>query len=302
MKLDSVFSIMKKLLIIGIDSFTGQHLKSYLTSNGYEVYGTAYSESNSKVYKCDITKKDEIKSVIQNILPEYIINLAAISFVATEDKEVFYKVNVIAVEIILESIIEIENYQPKKVILVSSATVYGNQESNILDESMTPNPVNHYGISKLAMEQIAKNYFDKLDIIITRPFNYTGVGQADHFLIPKIVSHYKNNKSEIELGNTEVFREFNDISFVCEVYKRFLESGIKSEVVNIASDRLIALKEVIEYMNEIACYAIKVKINPKFVRQNEIIRLSGSTDKLYSLIGNMEQKEFKNTLKDMYND
>jgi nucleoside-diphosphate-sugar epimerase len=82
---------MKKLLIIGIDSFTGQHLKSYLTSNGYEVYGTAYSESNSKVYKCDITKKDEIKSVIQNILPEYIINLAAISFVATEDKEVFYK-------------------------------------------------------------------------------------------------------------------------------------------------------------------------------------------------------------------
>ena len=67
-------------------------------------------------------------------------------------------------------------------------------------------------------------------------------------------------------------------------------------------DNFIALKDVITQMNEISGYEINIKINPLFVRENEIIRLSGSTDKLYSLIGNMEQKEFKNTLKDMYND
>ncbi len=293
---------MKKLLIIGIDSFTGQHLKSYMASNGYDIYGTSFCKNNGQVYKCDITKKDEIRTVIQNIRPKYIINLAAISFVATEDKEIFYKVNVIAVENILESILEIENYTPKKVILVSSATVYGNQDSNILDESMTPNPVSHYGISKSAMEQIAKNYFDKLDIIITRPFNYTGIGQADHFLIPKIVSCYKEKKLEIELGNLEVFREFNDIEFVCEVYQKLLESDKSSQIVNIASNRLIALNEVIAIMNIIAGYEIKIKVNQKFVRENEIIRLSGSSKKLFHLIGTVDQKEFKETLEGMYND
>lgn len=293
---------MKKVLIIGIDSFTGQYLQSYLTKSKFDVYGTAYNLNSSKVYKCDITIKDEIKNIIKKLKPEYIINLAAISFVGNEQKELFYKVNVLAVENILDSIVEIENYKPEKVILVSSATVYGNQNENLLDESMCPNPVNHYGISKLAMEQLAKTYFDKLNIIITRPFNYTGVGQAEHFLIPKIVKHFKEKRKEIELGNIEVFREFNDIEFVCEIYRKLLESNTANNIVNIASNRVIALKDVITHMGKISGYEINIKINPLFVRENEIIRLSGSTDKLYSLIGNMEQKEFKNTLKDMYND
>ena len=291
------------VLIIGIDSFTGKHLKLYLEKYDFFVYGTTISSSEvDTIFQCDITKKDEIKIVLHNVRPEYIFNLAAISFVGNENKELFYKVNVITVENILESILEIEEYKPKKTILVSSATIYGNQDSNLLNESMTPNPVNHYGVSKLAMEQIAKTFFDKLDVVITRPFNYTGVGQAENFLIPKIVSHYKDEKESIELGNMEVFREFNDIEYVCEVYKKLLELDIKSVIVNIASNRTIALTDVIKNMNEIAGYEINIKINPAFVRENEIVKLSGSPDKLFDLVGEIKQKDFIDTLKDMYND
>ena len=291
------------ILIIGIDSFTGKYLKSYLEKYDFKVYGTSITTTkDDNIFQCDITKKDEIKKVLDKIRPEYIVNLAAISFVGSENKELFYKVNVIAVENILESILEIEDYHPKKTILVSSATVYGNQESNVLDETMTPNPVNHYGISKLAMEQIAKTFFCKLDIVITRPFNYTGIGQAENFLIPKIVSHYKNKQEFIELGNIDVFREFNDIEFVCEVYKKLLELDVKSEIVNIASNRTIALKDVIEDMNKIADYEIEIRVNPAFVRENEIVRLSGSPEKLFGLVGEITQKDFIDTLKDMYND
>lgn len=291
------------ILIIGIDSFTGNHLKSYLEKYDFIVYGTTINPSKvDTIFKCDITKKDEIKKVLDSVRPKYVVNLAAISFVGTQNKELFYKVNVIAVENILESILEIKDYKPKKTILVSSATVYGNQDSNLLDESMTPNPVNHYGISKLAMEQIVKTFFNKIDIIITRPFNYTGVGQAENFLIPKIVSHYKDKKEYIELGNIDVFREFNDVNYVCEAYKRLLECNVKSEIVNIASNRLISLKDVIKYMDKIAGYAINVKINPKFVRENEIIRLSGSPDKLFKIVGKITQKDFIDTLKEIYND
>lgn len=298
MRLDSV---SKKVLIIGIESFTGKHLARHLQLNDYDVFGTSFFESDdAQIFQCDITDKSNIAEILKIVRPEYIINLAGISFVGNATKELFYTVNVLAVENILESILEIENYEPKKIILVSSATVYGNQESSILDESMAPNPINHYGISKLAMEQIAKTYFDKLNIIITRPFNYTGLGQESHFLIPKIVSHFKEGKREIELGNTEVFREFNDVEYVCEIYTKLLESDTKSEIVNICSNRVIALKEVINQMEMIAKYEIKVKVNPLFVRANEIQMLSGSTTKLFSLIDNVFQKEFRMTLQDMY--
>lgn len=298
MRLDSV---SKKVLIIGIESFTGKHLENFLTSCGFEVSGTSFLRTaKSNAFQCDITDKTSIKNVIEKVLPNTIINLAGISFVGNAQKELFYSVNVLAVENILEAILEIDNYTPNKVMLVSSATVYGNQESPILDESMAPNPINHYGISKLAMEQIAKTYFDKLNIIVTRPFNYTGRGQEAHFLIPKIVSHYKAHKIEIELGNIDVYREFNDVSYVCEIYKRLLDSEIKSEIVNVCSNRVIALKKVIEQMDEVAGYKIMIKINPAFVRENEIVSLSGSTDKLFALVGEVNQKDFKQTLKDMY--
>lgn len=295
--------VSKKVLIIGIESFTGKHLSKYLLNNGFDIYGTSLHNINSDyIYQCDISDKSSIKNIIEKIKPDYIMNLAGISFVGNSKRELFYRINVLAVENILEACLEISNYSPSKIILASSATIYGNQNSDILDESMNPNPVNHYGISKLAMEQLAKTYFDKLNIIITRPFNYTGVGQEEHFLIPKIVFHFKDNKKEIELGNMDVYREFNDVEYVCEIYTRLLLSDINSEIVNICSNRVIALKKVIEMMNEIAGYQIQIRVNPKFVRENEIVSLSGSVDNLYSLIGEVEQIEFDRTLEKMYKD
>lgn len=289
---------MKKVLITGIDSFTGIHLSSYLENSGYDVYGTSLNKSDKKKYICDITKKDDIVKVLNQIKPDYLIHLSGISFAAHGNNEDFYKVNTIGTTNILDAFLEL-NLNPEKIILVSSATVYGNQGLEVLDESLCPMPANHYGASKYSMECLVKGYFEKLPIIITRPFNYTGVGQAEQFLIPKIVKHFKEKKDVIELGNLHVEREFNDISLVCEVYKKLLESQSKSEVVNIASNRGIKLLDVISMMNDMVKHEIKVEVNPSFVRKDEIKSLTGSNAKLFSLIGNIEQKEFKQTLKEM---
>lgn len=292
---------MKKILITGIDSFTGIHLSSYLSNSGYDVYGTSLIQSSMKIYKCDIAKKDDISMVLCTVKPDFIIHLSGISFAAHRNNEDFYKVNTIGTMNILDVLIE-SNIILEKIVLASSATVYGNQGREVLDESLCPKPANHYGASKYAMECLVRNYFSKLPIIISRPFNYTGIGQAKHFLIPKIVSHFKEHKTKIELGNINVSREFNDVGFVCEVYKKLLESDIKSEVVNIASNRGIKLLEVIEMMADIAGYDITIEVNPAFVRKDEIQNLTGSTKKLYTLIGNIQHKSFRETLKDMYND
>ena len=289
----------KKVLITGIDSFTGKHLSSYLSNSEYDVYGTSLFEKTDNTYICDITKKEEILTVLKEITPDFIIHLSGISFSAHGKMQDFYEVNTIGTINILDTLIEL-NINPSKVILASSATVYGNQGLEILDESLCPSPANHYGASKYSMECVVKNYFNKLNIIITRPFNYTGIGQAKHFLIPKIVKHFKDNKKVLELGNLNVSREFNDISFVCEVYKIFLESHVKSEVINICSNRGIKLLDVIEMMKEIAGYQIEVEVNKAFVRKDDIKSLTGSPKKLFSLIGDVEQKDFKDTLREMF--
>ena len=289
-----------KVLITGINGFTGVHLEKRLTTSGFDVYGTVLdTPASKKHFQCDITNKSEIKNLIARIRPQYVVHIAAISFVGENNASLIYDVNVIGTENLLQSLVE-SDVIPKKTIIASSATVYGNQGKEILDESMCPKPVNHYGASKLAMEHLCANYFSRMDILLTRPFNYTGIGQEEHFLIPKIVQHFKAKKPTISLGNLDVKREFNDIGYVCEVYKRLLLSNIKSETVNIASNRGIKLLDVIDMMNEIAGYTINVEVNPAFVRKDEIKSLTGSTKKLTSLLGEMKQKAFVETLREMY--
>ena len=291
----------KRVLITGIDSFTGIHLSAYLKNLGYDIYGTSYLnlKSEKNIYRCDIRKKDNIVTVLKESKPNFLIHLAGISFPAHGNNQDFYEINTIGALNILEGCIE-ASIKPQKIILVSSATVYGNQGIELLDESLCPSPANHYGASKYALESLAKSYFSKLNILITRPFNYTGEGQEEHFLIPKIVKHFKENKKSIELGNIDVIREFNGIVYVCEVYSKLLKSDISSEVVNLASNRGLKLLDVIDMMQEIAGYKIEIKVNPKFVRKNEIQKLTGCSQKLFKIIGKVEQRAFELTLKDMF--
>lgn len=289
-----------RVLITGIDSFTGTHLEADLKKRGFDVFGTVLGEPKKEnQIQCNIVYQEQIDAAIAAICPSYIIHVAAVSFVGEADAALTYQVNVCGTDNLLQALGE-HKKNIKKIIVVSSATVYGNQGCEVLTESMCPQPVNHYGISKLGMEFRAKTYFDNLPIIITRPFNYTGIGQAKHFLIPKIVRAFKNKEEVLELGNLHVSREFNAVDFVCDTYARLLESDASSTIVNIASQRGVKLLDVIAMMNEIAGYQIKVRTNPKFVRKDEIPLLTGSKEKLERLIGKVSNHSLQKTLQKMY--
>ena len=122
---------------------------------------------------------------------------------------------------------------------------------------------------------MAKLWFAKLPIIITRPFNYTGIGQAGNFLIPKIVNHFRENKKQIELGNINVSRDFSDVRDIAKSYVDLLESDVCSEVFNLCSGNVHSLSSIITKMEKIAGYSIDVQVNPDFVRENEIKILGG---------------------------
>ncbi len=272
-----------KVLITGLDGFTGQHLSNHLIDTGFSVIGLS----------SDLTNRDAVLAEVVACAPDFVLHLAAISFSAESNADLIYRVNVQGTLNLLDALCAL-NKTPKKVILASSATVYGNLPDFVLSESLCPKPVNHYGCSKLAMEHMAQNYATKLPILITRPFNYTGIGHADHFLIPKIVKAYREGKTSLELGNLAVSREFNDVRDVCAIYHDLLVSDSSDGVVNLCSGKTISLMQLIEHMNDIAGYEMNVTVNPAFVRENEIKDLSGDTSRLCQ----MTKAEFKFTIQD----
>lgn len=290
---------MSKVLVTGGDSFTGTHLLPILESNGYNAISLIRSgvSNKPKIFKADITDIDALRTCLQNILPDYIIHLAGISFAAHPRPLELYETNTLGAENLLQAAFETVPHI-KKIILASTATVYGTCESTNISETVCPSPVNHYGTSKLAMEQIATTWMKRLPITIVRPFNYTGVGQDEKFLIPKIVSHFARKASTIELGNIKVARDFTDVRTICQYYLKLLNcGGASGEVFNLCSGRLITLEEILKYASEISGSDIDVMVNPAFVRKTDIMELRGNPDKLYRTIGSHSHPPIQETIR-----
>lgn len=290
------------VLITGIAGFTGFHLAAELREAGYRVAGTVapgHLPYAPDLHTCDLTDPAAVRKVVAEVRPDRVVHLAAISSVAHKDNEAFYRVNVLGTMHLLEAL-GAEGIAPSKVLLASSAQVYGSAARDVVDESICPRPVNHYAASKLAMEHMAATWFDRLPIVVARPFNYTGVGQTDSFLIPKIVDHFAKRKERIELGNTFVEREFNDVRSVCLIYRLLLESTTVGLSLNVCSGTGHALMSIIAALEKTAQMSIKIDVNPAFVRPNELKRLVGSTAKLEAAIGPVLFPDIEETLKLMY--
>jgi nucleoside-diphosphate-sugar epimerase len=285
----------KTALLTGAGGFTGRYMSAALRDRGYEVATLERSDSAP----CDLTDAEETARAVQAAKPDVVVHLAAVSFVAHGNAEEFYRVNVFGTLNLLEALVQLDT-PPRRVLIASSANVYGTPPVEVLDETVCPHPVNHYGNSKLAMEHMVRTWFDRLPILITRPFNYTGPGQADHFLIPKIVSHFCQRAPVIELGNLHVSRDFSDVEDVVAAYVALLDSDVRSEVLNLCSGRGTALLDVIRIMNQLAGYEIEVRVKPELVRANEVSRLVGSDAKLRSLIRLPKPRPFSETLRRMY--
>ena len=288
---------MKKVLITGIDGFTGRYLAEALKHQGIQVVGLSGVLDNQGMgfFKCDLLDSVRLNKLVKDIKPDYVAHLAAIAFVGHGNNEDFYRVNVIGTMNLLESLCQ-AGLGLSKVLVASSANIYGTPNVEVIDEAILPAPVNHYATSKLAMECMVRTMFSKLPIVITRPFNYTGLGQNEQFLIPKIIGHFKRSEKVIELGNLDVSRDFSDVRDVVASYVALLMSKAESTVVNICSGRATTLREIITKTEELAGYDIEVRVNPAFIRANEIARLSGDNSYLKQLTGTALNLPIEQTL------
>lgn len=275
-----------KVLVSGLNGFTGRFVQRELEAQGHQVVGL----------KARLLDRVGIEHEVRQINPEAVIHLAAVAFVAHGNADDFYNANLIGTRNLLAGLSCCE-VLPKCVLLTSSANVYGNTDAEVIDELTPPRPANDYGVSKLAMEYMAKTWLERLPIVITRPFNYTGQGQSEQFLLPKIVSHYRCRAESIELGNLNVERDFLDVRVVARCYRQLIETPPPpGEILNVCSGHAVSLSEVLEVVENLTDHKMKIIVNPSFVRANEVRRLCGSRLRLENFIGPVENIRLKDTL------
>ncbi len=272
-------------LVTGIEGFTGRFVKAELEANGHTVVGLSG----------DLTNAEAIANEVLNLQPEAVIHLAGLAFVGENNANAFYEVNLIGTRNLLDALSK-HAAKLSNVLITSSANVYGNSTGGVLDESVNPNPSNDYAVSKLAMEYMTCLWSKKLSFCIVRPFNYTGVGQDGRFLIPKIVRHFRNKEPVIELGNLDVWREFGDVRTVAAVYRALIENCPKGETLNVCTGQTYSLKEVIALCEKLTGHSIEIKVNPEFVRENEVRELKGDNRRLLKLVDNFDLYTFEETL------
>jgi GDPmannose 4,6-dehydratase len=339
----------KTIVITGVTGQDGSHMADFLLKNtDYLIFGgvrrlSVYNHENIKHIKSDrfhlinfdLTDSHAIARTVEKIQPDYFINFAAQSFVASswDFARQTWATNSTSVLDILEAI---RLYKPScRLYQAGSSEEFGNIEYAPQDENHPLKPRSPYGASKAASRQLVKVYRESYDIYAIQGwlFNHEGTRRGEEFVTRKITKNVariynaiKNNKEfqPLELGNIEAKRDWSDAEdFVEGVWLMLNQEkynlnydGIPKEYV-FSSNETHTIKEFAEKafkcagikgewvgQNEHAIFVDKdkkvlIQINPKFYRPAEVELLLGNSNKARKELNWKPKISFDNLIEKM---
>lgn len=290
--------MQRQALITGADGFTGKYVCDEFINHGWSVWKAGLAKTNLNQNYVNINLCDE--SSLSNLrdAPPFnaVIHLAAASFIDEKDTTSHYRTNLLGTKFLLDELC-LHQTAPDCVIFASSGTVYGEaMEGHSFTELDSVNPINHYGVSKIAMEHLIRLYSEQLRTVVVRPFNYTGIGQSHRFLIPKIVRHLLERKDVIEPGNLNVARDFSDVRDIARAYRLLAESPPVGETINLCSGASVKLRDCLELAMKISEWRPEIKVNEQLIRVKDTPDLRGCRRKLSALLPDFENRPFSETL------
>lgn len=313
---------IKKFLITGFSGFVGRHFLHYLYEQpeAFEIFGidirrpafdySIYEDRLTIRFKeVNLLNQDELKTVLIEFQPDYILHLASFSSVAyswQNPEECF--INNTNIFLNLTSTLKELNMNCR-VLSIGSSEEYGNVTAAQLPlrEDMHLTPVSPYAVARVSQEMLSRVFVDSfhLDIILTRSFNHIGPWQDERFVVPSFIRRILNiSKSgacegTIETGDTTIIRDFVDVRDVVRAYYLLLTKGTPGEIYNICSGNGIALSEIISRIGNVLNIHVNTTINPAYVRPNDNRVVIGSHEKITKELGWMPQIPLTDTLKDM---
>ena len=302
---------MSRVLIFGAGGFVGSYLCKEFLNNGYKVSGTDKGEGSAlppevDFYRTDLMQADEVKKLISQVKPDIIVNLAAISSVGASWNmpQTTMAINVIGALNIMEAARKSE--QKPRILFVGSSEEYVISE-NPLDENTQLNANNPYGISKVTQEQFAKLYREQygLKIYCVRPFNHTGIGQRDSFVLPSFCKQVaeidKSGKDgKIQVGNLKVKRDFSHVKDVVRAYRMIVESDNCNQIYNVGSGNAYSLEDMLTYIIGLSDQNIEIEVDQNRIRPTDQPVICCDRSLIGKELGWKPQYDVYDALKEMF--
>ncbi len=301
---------MKSVLVTGAEGFVGSSLFTLLKEDGFDVAGTYLPElqvHGKNYHACNMLDFDSVLQLVKRLKPEVILHLAAVSSVGQSFREplVTFNANVIGTANFLEAA---RLTGPDcRFFFISSCEVYGNGGSTIT-EADPISLISPYAASKYGAELVVNQYYVAygLKTTILRPFNHTGPGQRDDFILASVARQIAEIERDrkppvISVGNIEVVREFMDARDIIRAYRLALDHAKPGAVYNIASGAGHSIKDGLELYKKLARKKLTINIDESRFRPHDIMTLVGSGEKFASLTGFRRQIPFEKTLEDLLN-
>lgn len=302
---------MSRVLIFGAGGFVGSYLCKEFLNNGYKVSGTDKGEGSAlpsevDFYRTDLMQANEVEKLIGQIQPDIIVNLAAISSVGASWNmpQTTMAINVIGALNIMEAARKSE--KKPRILFVGSSEEYVISE-NPLDENTQLNANNPYGISKVTQEQFAKLYREQygLKIYCVRPFNHTGIGQRDSFVLPSFCKQVaeidKSGKDgKIQVGNLKVKRDFSHVKDVVRAYRMIVESDNCNQIYNVGSGNAYSLEDMLTYIIGLSNQHIEIEVAQNRIRPTDQPVICCDRSLIGKELGWEPQYNVYDALKEMY--
>ena len=245
--------------------------------------------------------------------PEVVVHLAAVSSSreASTDPARTLRIAVAGTANVIEEAAALR--LAPAVLVVSSSEVYGQPDRRKLPiaESARVRPVTSYALAKLAQESVAVSIGHRrgVRVAVVRPFNHTGPGQRDEFVVPalarRIVAVRVGRQSHIDVGNIDVRRDISDVRDVVRAYRLLVELLMDEGqtetplLVNVASGRAVSIKAVVEMLCAMAGVNPQVNVVPGLVRADDPPEIRGDATLLRRLTGWTPSIPLETTLRDV---
>ncbi|UOQ84883.1 NAD-dependent epimerase/dehydratase family protein [Gracilibacillus salinarum] len=235
----------KKLLITGASGFTGQHACRYFQEKGFDITAVSHTANQLEMnwIKCNLTKQEQVKQLITNTKPDYVLHLAGQNNVSHSWKNPVQSIetNLLATLYLLEAI--------REVVPLCRIVVAG---STLQFDPLSMNTLKHpYGVSKTLQSLLAQSWVPlyNMEIVIANPTNLIGPGPSHgvcSIIADKLAETESTNTNNLPslTINLQAQRDFLDVRDAITAYHLLLEKGAAGDTYNVTTGKNRSLLEI----------------------------------------------------------
>jgi GDP-4-dehydro-6-deoxy-D-mannose reductase len=305
-----------RALVTGAGGFVGRHLARHLAESGDEAVLSARTDvldslraafPKNKCVELDVRDVARLRALIAAESIEVVYHLAAITFVPEVDRDPLaaFDANVGGTLGVLEAAIA-SRVNPK-IVIVSTGHLYAPCEAPI-DESGRLETNSLYGMSKRHAEELALHYASRgARVVVARPFNHSGPGQAPSFVLPSFARQIAEAEAgarepRLAVGNLAAVRDFLDVRDVVRAYRLLASKGAAGEIYNIASGEGRSIRSALDALLSNAKIPIGVEVDPARMRAHDALAIVGNAAKLTAATGWKPTIQFTAMVADLLDD